>query len=86
MKEIRLKYTFAVLVITTGIIGWVYPQQLGVLLNKLNALALGAVAGYLLDRGIFPYARPGEAEKDDAWMMRRAIIVAASILGVALAL
>ena len=34
------------------------PGQLPVSLYKLNLIALAAVAGYWIDRSIFPYARP----------------------------
>lgn len=34
------------------------PQQLPVSLYKLSLIALSAVAGYWIDRSLFPYARP----------------------------
>jgi hypothetical protein len=34
------------------------PQQLPVSLYKLSLVALAAVAGYWIDRSLFPYARP----------------------------
>lgn len=34
------------------------PQQLPVSLYKLSLVALAAVAGYWIDRSVFPYARP----------------------------
>lgn len=34
------------------------PQQLPVSLYKLSLIALAAVAGYWIDRSLFPYARP----------------------------
>ena len=34
------------------------PQQLPVSLYKLNLISLAAVAGYWIDRKVFPYARP----------------------------
>ena len=34
------------------------PQQLPVSIYKLNLIALAAVAGYWIDRSVFPYARP----------------------------
>lgn len=36
------------------------PHQLTVALYKLSLVTLAAVAGYWLDRSIFPYARPHE--------------------------
>ena len=34
------------------------PQQIPVSLYKINLIALAAVAGYWIDRKVFPYARP----------------------------
>ena len=34
------------------------PQQLPVSVYKLSLVALAAVAGYWIDRSLFPYARP----------------------------
>ena len=34
------------------------PQQLPVSLYKLNLISLAALAGYWIDRKVFPYARP----------------------------
>lgn len=78
---------------------WIAPQQLPVSLYKLSLVALAAVAGYWIDRSLFPYARPDavfsrdddgeEMTTSDAalrWMgmamLRRAIIVAATMLAV----
>lgn len=94
---------------------WIAPQQLPVSLYKLSLVALAAVAGYWIDRSLFPYARPdvfltldaennpltplecdGESDScvlhaapDEALlrvmgmaMLRRAIIVAATMLAV----
>ncbi len=49
------------LLIAIGLFVAVYllaPQQLPVSLYKLSLVALAAVAGYWLDRSLFPYARP----------------------------
>ena len=94
-----------------GIIAFVSPVQLPVVLYKAALIALAAVLGYWLDRAIFPYARPdsylerdwrhgtdepeGDADyrvTDDyivpfcVAMLRRAIIVGAVVVGVALGL
>lgn len=94
---------------------WIAPQQLPVSIYKLSLVALAAVAGYWIDRSLFPYARPDvfleldtggtplspldcddesdscmlQAAPDDALlrvmgicMLRRAIIVAATMLAV----
>lgn len=79
---------------------WIAPQQLPVSLYKLSLVALAAVAGYWIDRSLFPYARPDaflppdptEIEDMDAVqlclmavaMLRRAAIVAATMLAVGL--
>lgn len=34
------------------------PQQLPVSIYKLNLISLAAIAGYWIDRAVFPYARP----------------------------
>lgn len=34
------------------------PQQIPVSLYKINLIALASVAGYWIDRSVFPYARP----------------------------
>lgn len=73
------------------------PQQLPVSLYKLSLVALAAVAGYWLDRSLFPYARPDHmmaqwaAEPGRGWqwvfaasMLRRAVIVAAAMLAIGL--
>ena len=45
--------------ILLSILVWVLaPQQLPVSLYKLSLIALAAVAGYWVDRSLFPYARP----------------------------
>ncbi len=69
-----------------GLIAVLAPQQLGVTAYKLSLITTAAWLGYWIDRGLFPYARPnkvpdylmGEA------MHRRAIIIAACMIGVAL--
>lgn len=66
------------------------PHQLGVSIYKLSLLAAGGVLGYWLDRSIFYYARPddsGVIGNDSRFcyaMQRRALIVAACILGVSM--
>ena len=41
-------------------VGFIAPQQLPVILVKLCLVAVGAVAGYWMDRELFPYARPDD--------------------------
>jgi hypothetical protein len=71
------------------------PQQLPVSLYKLSLVALAAVAGYWIDRSVFPYARPhsflasNDSVKTDpvlaaVLMLRRAIIMAAAMVAMGL--
>ncbi len=48
----------AVAVLLLAVIAVVSPVQLPVVLYKTALIALAAVLGYWLDRGLFPYARP----------------------------
>jgi hypothetical protein len=92
----------------------VAPHQLPVAMYKLCLISLGALAGYWIDRVMFPYARPDSFLIDDwrrtrvaefgspgavdypvmgdyqqvyaAAMIRRALIVMAVAIGVALGL
>jgi hypothetical protein len=89
IKDARMSYMWAIVLLTTGAISLWYPQQLGVLLVKVNSLAVGAVLGYWLDRLTFPYARP-DCGRDDrieiSYMYRRAALMAACVIGLAVAL
>ncbi len=68
------------------------PQQLPVTLYKLSLVTIAGVAGYWLDRSLFPYASPDEfLPKHSAYeiafaaaLLRRAIIVAAAMLAMGL--
>lgn|SRR4051812_22126192 len=69
------------------------PAQLPVLLLKLTEVSLAGFVGYWIDRAIFPYARPhtfaASEYKQHALglaMVRRAIIVGACLVAVAVAL
>jgi hypothetical protein len=81
----RLRYVWLVLVVTTALLLWRYPDQAWVLLSKLNRVALGGVIGVGLDRAIFWYARPDSANLSPHYAYRRAVIVAAGMLSAALA-
>ena len=64
------------------------PQQALVTLYKFSLVTGAGVAGYYLDRELFPYARPdrfqscGRETVFAAAQIRRAIIVAAMMLAV----
>lgn len=87
MKKIRM-LDWLMIALALGVLIWVLaPQQLGVTAYKLSLISAAAVVGYWLDRGLFPYARPdriGSALERGAAMLRRAIVVAACVIGVAL--
>lgn len=77
------------------VIGIVSPQQIPVVIYKLSLISLAAVLGYWLDRSLFPFARPGHDIRHvpegmsnvfAAAMLRRALIVAAVCLSVAMGL
>lgn len=85
-KSVRLKWTAVLALFTTFLIALLFPQQLGVLLFKANVLAVAAVAGYLLDRGLFPYARPNEYDPDVKWQYRRVALIVGVMLAASLAL
>jgi uncharacterized protein (UPF0303 family) len=80
----RLKWVWIVGILSTLAVAFFFPQQLGVLLYKVNTLALAIVGGYLADRALFPYARPDSTSPNEDWMYRRAIIVGAVTVAVAL--
>lgn len=96
--KIRMLDWLAVTLLLTLIIYAMAPHQLPVSLYKLSLVAAAAVMGYWLDRSLFPYARPDQFGRwrDDlmvnstqatvfaACMLRRAIIIAACIVGVSL--
>lgn len=85
-KTLRLKWTAFLALASTGLVALFFPQQLGVLLFKLNVLALAAILGYMLDRGLFPYARPQEHDPDIRWQYRRVAMIVGVMLAASLAL
>ena len=92
--------SFAVIaLILTAAIALLAPHLLSVTLYKLSLVTLAAVLGYWIDRVVFPYARPcwpSEEKFSDGsdvldmsndapmYMLRRAILMAAVILAIAL--
>lgn len=93
LDKLRIGPWLILAIVTTLVVGLLYPHQLGVLLWSLTKLCWGAYLGYWIDRSIFPYARPDRfnPDKDIAertlWemlMLRRAIIIAAAILALGL--
>jgi hypothetical protein len=84
----RMSSWLAIAAALSTVIALVAPHQLGVTLYKLSLVSLAAVAGYWIDRALFPYARPDELALSEmetvAAYIRRAIVVAACIVGVSL--
>ena len=77
----------ALALVTCAVVGVIAPWQLGVLVWGLTIVCLGAYLGYWVDRTIFPYGRPHEAcssQSASFAQMRRAIIMVATIIGLAL--
>lgn len=88
MKMFRMQWTalFAVIVLLIALL--IKPEQLFLVFWKLSLVSLAGWLGYLLDRELFPYARPGDAtsSKDqNDQMLRRAIVVGAAMLAYGLA-
>ena len=97
----RLWETAALTATLLLLIAFIAPHQLGVMVYKLALVTFAGVAGYWLDRALFPYARPHlfawrEHDPDTvktrravltsaAWM-RRAVIVAAAMVAIAMGL
>lgn len=73
----------------TALLSWVVwqiaPLLVGAMVNKMLMVTSGGVAGYWIDRWLFPYARPHDLCGTDfeAAQLRRAIIVAAAMLSMA---
>lgn len=88
LRGIRLLDWWIIALALIAIIVFIAPQQLGITVYKLSLVSLSAVAGYRLDRSIFPYARPDNKELSEqarsAAGHRRAIIVAAAMIAVSL--
>ncbi len=71
---------------------WFFPSQAGVYAQKILFVTVAAVLGYWIDRVAFYYARPADSdgkvivdhESMNAAMLRRAIIMAACMLAVAI--
>lgn len=86
-------------ILLLAVVWLVAPSNLPVVLHKLSLTALAGVVGYRMDYSLFPYARPDKIcrriDADKVWsdaealvfascMVRRAIIVAAIMIAVAL--
>ncbi len=54
----RLTSWWLIALALSALVFFLAPQQIPVSLYKINLIALAAVAGYWIDRKVFPYARP----------------------------
>lgn len=88
-KQFRMKFFSLLAILLVALIFFLAPQQVPVMAYKFAVVLLAAVVGYWLDRHLFPYARPDRLDDEsysaNAAMLRRAIIVAAIVIGVAIA-
>ena len=58
VKRARMLDWLGVAALLSVLVWLMAPQQLPVSVYKLSLVAMAAVAGYWLDRSLFPYARP----------------------------
>lgn len=97
-KTFRMLDWLVLAIVLTVAIALIAPHQLPVTAYKLSLVSLAAVSGYWLDRSLFPYARPDafrhwrgqylvdtpEVVAFAASQIRRAMIIAACVIGVSL--
>lgn len=84
--KIRLWPWLSLALFTAAVVAVYRPSMIGLLAWSLCKLSFGAGLGYWIDRSIARGARPHElagADKSNA-LFRRAIIVAATVLALAL--
>ena len=62
MQLPRMSKTTALALLLVACVALIAPQQLGIIVYKVALVTLAGVAGYILDRALFPYARP------DKWL------------------
>lgn len=87
----RMLSWLAISLALTAAIYLVAPHQLQVTLYKLSLITTAAWLGYWIDRSLFPYARPDKIYDDtfnanemNLASLRRALIIAACVIGAAL--
>ena len=70
VRKLHLWEWLTLVAVLSVAIALVAPQQLSVLAYKVLMLSVAALAGYALDRSLFPYARPDVVlDADDApWL------------------
>lgn len=94
----RMMLWLALAVLLSALTYTLAPQQLPLSVYKLSLVAMAGVAGCWIDQAMFPYARPEELYEVEfhaqhvpqmlmlsaALMLRRALIVSATMLAVGL--
>ena len=58
LARVRMADWVIAAALLTMVVWLIAPQQVPVTVYKLSLAALAAVAGYWIDRSLFPYARP----------------------------
>ena len=96
IKNSRMIIWLAISIPLILLIAFISPQKIDLLIYKAVLITFSAWLGYRIDRGLFPYARPDRLAEEptvpdsdlafSAAMLRRAIIVAASVLAMAVGL
>ena len=96
IKNSRMITWLAISIPLILIVAFISPQKIELLVNKTVMITFSAWLGYRIDRGLFPYARPDRLTEEPAVpgsdlafssaMLRRAIIVAACVLAMAIGL
>lgn len=82
IDAVRMWPWLAAALVAVTYVGYMQPQMVGLLIWGLCKMCIGAFLGYWFDRSTARGSRPHELEGDakDRAQLRRAIIVAASIL------
>jgi len=83
---LRMWPTLIVAAVTFGLVWWIAPQQVGILVYTLAKLSMAGYLGYWIDRWVFPDSRPTSPDPDrvaddpTASEYRRAAIICAFAL------
>ena len=96
IKNSRMIIWLAISIPLFLVVAFLSPQKVDLLVYKSVLITFSAWLGYRIDRGLFPYARPDRLAEEPAMpdsdlafssaMLRRAIIVAACVLAMAIGL
>lgn len=87
---VRMWPTLLVACATFGLVYWIAPQQVGILVYTVCKLSIAGYVGYWLDRWIFPDSRPSApdpnrvADDPTAAEYRRAAIVFGALISAGL--